>query len=176
MMASLALNENKSWFETLYEQHSKALWYYLLKTLGDAALADDVFQETFYRMWRVRPKGLHPAQEKAYLYKIGTHIVIDIKRREKRTDRIFIRNSLEDEGEAPAVNTMFEGDLKPHFDMLSVKEKTLLWLAYVEEYNHRDIAKIVGIKEKTVKVLLFRAKKRLLGLLEGGINEKENVR
>lgn len=171
MMTNLALSENKNWFETLYEQHSKALWYYLLKTLGDAALADDVFQETFYRMWRVKPKGLHPAQEKAYLYKIGTNLVIDVKRREKRTGKLFSRNSIEDDIKETISDSPFDGEVKPFFEMLSTKEKTLLWLAYVEEYNHKDIAKIMGIKESTVKVVLFRAKKRLVGLLEGGKNE-----
>jgi RNA polymerase sigma factor (sigma-70 family) len=167
MMANLAIEENKGWFEALYEQHSKALWCYLLKILGNPALADDVFQETFYRMWRVKPKGLHPAQEKAYLYRIGTHVVIDIKRKEKRTGKLFSRDSFDDDSESSVIDSPFEGDLKPYFEMLSIKEKTLLWLAYVEEYNHRDIAKIVGIKENTVKVLLFRAKKRLIILLEG---------
>jgi RNA polymerase sigma-70 factor (ECF subfamily) len=167
MMANLATKENKTWFEALYEQHSRALWYYLLKILGDAALADDAFQETFYRMWRVKPKGLHPAQEKAYLYRIGTRIMIDIKRRDKRTSKIFFKNGIEDENDAPAVATLFNGDMKPQFDMLSPRDRSLLWLAYVEEYNHRDIAKIIGIKENTVKVMLFRAKKKLIALLEG---------
>jgi RNA polymerase sigma factor (sigma-70 family) len=167
MMANLATKENKTWFEALYEQHSRALWYYLLKILGDAALADDVFQETFCRMWRVKPKGLHPAQEKAYLYRIGTRIMIDLKRKDKRTAKYFITRDIEDETDTPAIETPFEGDLKPYFEMLSAKERSLLWLAYVEEYNHRDIAKIAGIKENTVKVMLFRAKRKLIALLEG---------
>lgn len=166
-MMKLAVNENKTWFEALYEQHSRALWYYLLKILRDPGLADDVFQETFYRMWRVKPRGLHPAQEKAYLYRIGTRIMIDLKRKEKRTGKYFINHDIEDENEAPAIESPFEGDLKPCFDQLSSKERSLLWLAYVEEYNHRDISKIMGIKENTVKVMLFRAKRKLIALLEG---------
>jgi RNA polymerase sigma-70 factor (ECF subfamily) len=74
---------------------------------------------------------------------------------------------IEDETDTPAIETPFEGDLKPYFEMLSAKERSLLWLAYVEEYNHRDIAKIAGIKENTVKVMLFRAKRKLVALLEG---------
>jgi len=93
--------------------------------------------------------------------------MIDIKRKEKSTGRYFVKHDFEDDKASPVSEIPFEGDLQPCFEQLSSKERSLLWLAYVEEYNHRDIAKIVGIKENTVKVMLFRAKRRLVTLLEG---------
>ena len=46
------------------------------------------------------------------------------------------------------------------------KQRTLLWLAYVEEYSHREIAEILEISEGSVRVLLHRARGRLRGSLE----------
>ena len=46
------------------------------------------------------------------------------------------------------------GDLKP-------RERALLWLAHVEELSHAELAEALGLKAKSVKVLLFRARKKL---------------
>jgi RNA polymerase sigma factor (sigma-70 family) len=51
------------------------------------------------------------------------------------------------------------------FNELKPRERALLWLAHVEEADHEDIAEAVGVKVKSVKVLLFRARKRLGELL-----------
>ena len=51
------------------------------------------------------------------------------------------------------------------FDQLKTQEQTLLWLAYVEGFDHREIAVALDLKEKSVRVLLFRARKKLAGML-----------
>ena len=50
------------------------------------------------------------------------------------------------------------------FGRLEVKERALLWLAYVETASHRDIAGALGLKESSIRVLVFRARKKLAGL------------
>jgi DNA-directed RNA polymerase specialized sigma24 family protein len=40
-----------------------------------------------------------------------------------------------------------------------------LWLAYVEEHNHQEIASALGLARGSVKVLLSRARARLRKLL-----------
>jgi RNA polymerase sigma-70 factor (ECF subfamily) len=57
-------------------------------------------------------------------------------------------------------------DMQKVFVLLKPRERKLLWLAYVEGYEHKEIAKILGAGEKSIKVLLFRAKKSLTDLLE----------
>lgn len=51
------------------------------------------------------------------------------------------------------------------FAELTPRERALLWLAHVEESDHEEIGAALGVKTKSVKVLLFRARKRLSGLL-----------
>ena len=62
------------------------------------------------------------------------------------------------------------GDEMRMFERLKMREQTLLWMAYVEGFDHREIAAALQLKEKSVRVLLFRARKKLAGLLG-----KENV-
>ena len=44
---------------------------------------------------------------------------------------------------------------------LRVQERTMLWLAYVEQASHREIASALSIKEGSVRVLLSRARQKL---------------
>ena len=48
---------------------------------------------------------------------------------------------------------------------LKPAQRALLWLAYVEGFSHSEIATTLGIKEKSIRVLLFRARKNLLRVL-----------
>jgi RNA polymerase sigma-70 factor (ECF subfamily) len=57
------------------------------------------------------------------------------------------------------------GDAMRVFQQLKTHEQTLLWLAYVEEFDNREIALALELNEKSVRVLLFRARKKLAGML-----------
>ena len=47
-------------------------------------------------------------------------------------------------------------DVERRWPRLSARERALVWLAYVEGYAHRDIARVLGVKDRSVRVLLFR--------------------
>ena len=53
--------------------------------------------------------------------------------------------------------------------MLSLKprERMLLWLAYGQGESHREIAQALGLKTGSIKLLLFRARRKLAKLLGG---------
>jgi RNA polymerase sigma-70 factor (ECF subfamily) len=59
-------------------------------------------------------------------------------------------------------------DLQRAMARLKPRERTLLWLAYAQGESHRDIAGMLGLKTGSIKLLLFRARRRLAGLLKGG--------
>ena len=44
------------------------------------------------------------------------------------------------------------------FAELKPRDRALLWLAYVEEHNHQEIASALGLARGSVKVLLSRAR------------------
>ena len=73
----------KESFKEFYKKYSRALWFYIYKTCGDESMADDVFQETFYRYLRAEPVRLNEYQQKAYLYKVAYRLIIDQKRKQK---------------------------------------------------------------------------------------------
>jgi RNA polymerase sigma-70 factor (ECF subfamily) len=45
------------------------------------------------------------------------------------------------------------------------RERQLLWLAYAEGYSHREIASITGLASASIRLLLFRARRKIARLL-----------
>jgi RNA polymerase sigma factor (sigma-70 family) len=45
---------------------------------------------------------------------------------------------------------------------LSMRQRSLLWLAYVEGYQQKEISTMLEVSERSVPVLLFRAKRKFI--------------
>lgn len=150
-------------FEAFYQKNSRPLWLYILRVSGDESLADDIYQEAFVRFLRKIPAGLNEFQQRSYLYRIASRLLIDRYRRKKR-EREALQDSLGFSGNSPADSPAV--DMQAAFRKLNPKERNLLWLAYVEGYDHKEMGNILGLREKSIKVLLFRARKKISSLLE----------
>lgn len=151
---------NETDFENFYNAHSRPLWAYARRLAGSAEIADDIVQESFMRFLGASHRS--DTNEKAYLYRIATNLVYDF----------FRRNSREMKHQpASREETFYEpfatqNDLTEIFDKLNTQERALLWLAYVEGHQHGEIALMLGLKSLSVRVLLFRARRKMANLLE----------
>ena len=65
----------------------------------------------------------------------------------------------------PAADASLRVDMTRMFSQLAVQQRQMLWLAYVEGADHREIAAALGLRERSVRVLLFRARRKLARLL-----------
>ena len=158
------MHEDEAAFRRVYERTAPRLRAYLQLAVRDAALADDVLQEAYYRLLRADMNDAAIGQVRSYLYKTVRTLVADHGRRagrERRRQRRWNSSVLE----SPRHDLTL--DMQRLFARLSEREQTLLWLAYVEGASHREIAASLGIGENSVRVVLYRARKRLAGILEG---------
>ena len=149
-------------FEVLHARTSQALWAYLRRISGDPALADDVLQESYLRLLRHPPApGRDERERKAYLFQIATNLMRDRWRARERErsvlERLLAFRPFRPERSGSALSL----DLGAALDRLRPRDRSLLWLAYVEGYDHREIAAVLGLREKSVRVLLFRARRKL---------------
>jgi len=149
-------------FQDFYSEIAPKLWAYIRRAAGDAALADDILQETFHRFLRAELPTLERHQLKAYLYRIASSLLADHWRRLKRERRWSLESFL---GAKPVEGPERGGDALRLFERLKPQEQALLWLAYVEGFDHREVASALELREKSVRVLLFRARKKLASLL-----------
>lgn len=156
-----ALDESR--FEVVYHQTARPLWAYLRRVLGSSVDADDVLQETYCRFLTASPQEMDAAETRAYLFTIASRLVVDHWRRGQRRPRTVDADL--SRVEAASRDVASDLDVARALDSLKPQERALVWLAYVEGSSHRLIADAVGVKEKSVKVLLFRARRKLAQLL-----------
>ena len=136
--APAALDETR--FNDLYRRVARPLWAYLRRLTGSAALADDLMQEAFTRLLvQAAPPEGEPAQ-RAWLFRVATNLAIDGQRRGKRE----VPEAEMTEPAAPASveasrDPLLSKEMGRAFGELEVKDRALLWLAYVEDASHRDI-------------------------------------
>ncbi len=154
-------------FKAFYTRTSKPLWAYIYRICGDADLVGDLHQESYLRFLQKPPRDSGESQMRSYLYTIATRLNLDRWRRVKVHEKWQLgvaekkNGKFEDPGEAVGL----QADMAGVFSELKPKERALLWLAYVEEQPHRSIGEILGLKEKGVRVALFRARRKLTKIL-----------
>ena len=152
----------KESFRIFYEKHSQAFLNFIRKACGgDEATARDIFQESFFRLFRSSPHGLNEYQLKSYLYKTAYRLVIDEKRKKRQeplNDQLFMDASENDDRERRM-------DVAGALDRLDKKSRSLLILAHVEGYSYREISGITGIRETSLKVTMFRARRKFENIL-----------
>ncbi len=153
-------------FRAFYERTARPLWAYLARSTGDRSLADDLVQEAYLRLLRSGFEGEGEEHRKNYLFRIATNLMRDHFRRPRPEEPMAepeLAAAARPAASGPRVG--LRHDLERVWPGLEARDRRLLWLAHVEEASHREIASALGVKEASVRVLVFRARQKLAGLL-----------
>ena len=148
-------------FASFYEQTKHALWLYVAGMMREDSRADDIFQETYIRFLQSNVEHKSEVHMKSYLYRIATNLMRDHWRKQKRERRWFAPEEENAPSKSDANSIELQHDLSSALDCLAPQQRSMVWLAYVEEYSHKEIAEMLNLREKSVKVLLYRAKQKL---------------
>jgi RNA polymerase sigma-70 factor (ECF subfamily) len=166
--AEVAFEMDEETFRAFYERTARPLWAYLSRMTGDRQLADDLLQEAYYRLLRVKINWEGETHRRAYLFRIATNLVRDGARRSRQGRTVELpEEELSAAGGDVAERAAARTDVRRAMLQLRPRDRALLWLAYAQGQPHAEIAQTLGVKTGSVKLLLFRARKRLAGLLRG---------
>jgi RNA polymerase sigma-70 factor (ECF subfamily) len=151
-------------FAAFYERSARPLWAYLARVSGNPALADDLLQESFVRFLCADYPQDGEVSARRYLFRIATNLLRDHWRRPRAASledvpEEFFRSR--DHSSACDSKAM----LGPALKTMRPRERQLLWLAYAEGYSHREIAEITGLASASIRLLLFRARRKVARLL-----------
>ena len=157
-------------FRALYDRTARALWAYLSRITGSPDLADDLLQETYYRFLRARVR-LRERSAPAELALPHCHESRP-RRSSARASRRFVRCRIEirrarRRGHRSSPSAERAGRISAARWRLRPRERAMLWLAYAQGSRTRDIAGTLGVKAGSVRLLLFRARRKLAELLRG---------
>jgi RNA polymerase sigma-70 factor, ECF subfamily len=168
--ADNALQMDQDTFHALYERTARPLWVFLWRRTSDAQLADDLLQETYYRFLRVRASHESDAHRRNYLFRIAANLAND-SHRHRRIDHVSLsaeeRHEVASNDPDIADGNQKRTDLNRAMSQLPPRQRDALWLAYVEGSSHEEIAGVLGMKTASIKLLLFRARRKLAKLLQG---------
>jgi RNA polymerase sigma-70 factor (ECF subfamily) len=155
-------------FTGFYERSARPLWAYLARVSGDRVLADDLMQESYVRFlcsaWQEAHNGEGEVAARRYLFRIATNLLRDHWRRprpasiEELPEEFFAASASAAQADSRAM-------LGPALALMRPRERQLLWLAHAEGYSHREIAEITGLASPSIRILLFRARRKIAGLL-----------
>jgi RNA polymerase sigma-70 factor (ECF subfamily) len=161
--ADVALAMDEDAFRAFYDRTSGALWGYLSRISGDRQVADDLLQESYYRLLKSKTAFESETHRRNYLYRIATNLVRDARR---GPQPIFTAAEVMDVP-APDAHVGYEGraDVRRAMGRLKPRERALLWLAYAQGSSHSEIADVLGLKTASIKLLLFRARRKLAAML-----------
>jgi RNA polymerase sigma-70 factor (ECF subfamily) len=147
-------------FAGFYERSARPLWAYLARVSGDTALADDLMQESFVRFLCASQPEEGEVAGRRYLFRIATNLLRDHWRRPRHASI----EEIPEEFFASSANSAPDS-LAPALARMKPRERQLLWLAHAEGYTHREIAQITGLAAASIRILLFRARRKIANLL-----------
>jgi RNA polymerase sigma-70 factor (ECF subfamily) len=150
---------NREAFRVFYTRTNGPLWAYLLRVSGRRDVADDLLQESYCRFLAAKLPEMNVAESRSYLFTIATNLLRDRWRHGEIANTAHAtEQSSEDD---PEMRT----DVRLAFERLKPRERQLLWLAHVEGFDHREVARLTGLNVASIRVLLFRARRELAGAL-----------
>jgi len=171
-------------FEELLRRYRVPLVSYFVRMLRDRALAEDLAQEVFLRVYRARERYQPEARFTTWLYRIATNLALNALR--DRKPEALLSEEENPDGEPrmerfvdpqPSVEQqLVESDrqrlIRQAVEALPPNQRAAVILHKYQEVDYRQIAGILKVSESAVKSLLFRAyealRVRLEPLLRGG--------
>lgn len=145
-------------------KYSDMLYKICIVILCNEQDVQDAIQDTFCRYLEKAPDFHDEEHEKAWLIRVATNICRDMLRFRLRHPKISI-DQLEDSLAAPQQRDTLRELLE-----LPVRQKTVIYLHYVEGYQIKEIADILGTTEAAVKMRLRRGREQMRQTWKEGYN------
>jgi RNA polymerase sigma factor (sigma-70 family) len=166
MAAALFRSTTASTFDGLYRRHVASVYRYAFAVVGNHADAEDITQQTFLNAYRAMAQGTKPRKAENWLLTIAHNEV----RRHFRDNQ---KKGLEvefDEQLAPAAPERSDpgvGDVLRALRHIPPAQRSALVMREFEGRSYAEIARIMGLSERALETLIFRARRSLAEQLEG---------
>jgi RNA polymerase sigma-70 factor (ECF subfamily) len=154
---------------TLFGRHRVPLYRWLLRLVGDEALAEDLLSDVFLDVWRQAAAFEARSSVSTWLLAIARYKALSARRR--RPDAGLdekIASKVVDPADDPEVvlQKKARAELLRHsLARLSPEHGEVIDLVYFHGKSVKEVAEIIGIATATVKTRMFYARKRLAGLV-----------
>ena len=160
LVASYAAGNNDA-FDELLNRHQQSLFGYILYTVRNRDLADDIFQDTFIKAIATIKQGRYTetGKFKAWITRIAHNLIIDYFRQERNENTVsndeyeldLFNNPRfsEDTVEAEWVRSQVLNDVRKLVDFLPESQREVLEMRYYNDLSFKEIADKTGVSINT---------------------------
>lgn len=180
LLEEYCVSADTALFAVLVGRYERELFNYLFRYLGDAGMAEDVFQATILQVHLKRDLYETGRRVRPWIYTIATNLAIDAQRKNKRHRLVSLDRQLGDESDserAATLSDMVEDAEQAPVDRLLASEeqsavreaveslpdsyRQVLILVYFQGLKYREAADVLNIPQGTVKSRLHAAVQRV---------------
>jgi RNA polymerase sigma-70 factor (ECF subfamily) len=157
-------------FALIVRAYEAPIFNYVLRMIGDRALAEDLTQDVFLRVFRGLRGYSRQARFTTWLFQVAKNRVIDEIRAMERRPRTLV--AIEDAPQLEVVDAPIEQSeaieiLLSEVDKLSPDLKEALLLRDIVGLSYNEIANTLDVTLATVKWRIFKAREEVQQALEG---------
>ncbi len=163
----------------IYERHSRGIFNYACRLVGDYQWAEEILQETFLRAFSRAETFRKGARVSTWLYRIAMNLCYDHLRSPKNRPKVSLsqRWSSSDGEESTGLGDRLESPegtpreaaeesevatlIRQAIDTLPEKEKNVVLLRHYQGLKFREIAEVTGLTPRTVQNCLRRGRDKL---------------
>ena len=154
-------------FEEIYRSHAPSVHTLVHRMVGDEQDARELTQDTFVRAWERLTGFKGQSSLTTWLHRVAVNVVLEHLRGAKRDALRLIgadESTLPGRSDTGALDARM--DINAALARLPAGSRTVFVLHDVEGYSHEEIADMIGIAQGTARAQLFRARQRLMTLLD----------
>lgn len=159
-------------FEILMNKYKRPMVHFMFRMVRNQAIAEEMAQEVFLRVYRARESYRAEAKFSTWLYRIATNLAVNYAR-DTKNERLAAKLQLdapdEETGSTPDVadtTPTVEADLlraermraiKQHVLDLPERQRMAVLMHKYQEMDYKQIGAVLKLSESATKSLLFRA-------------------
>ena len=155
---------------TLFGRHRVALYCWLLRLVGDEALAEDLLSDVFLDVWRQADRFQARSSVSTWLLAIARFKALSARRTRKDAELDeTIEATVADPADNPEVmleKKNREELVRAALNNLSPEHKEVIDLVYYHEKSVDECAQILGVPSGTVKTRMFYARKKVAEMVK----------
>lgn len=166
------INGDAKAFVALVDRYKHMVFTLAMKILKNKEEAEEVSQDVFIKVYNALQSFKGDSKFSTWLYKIAYYQSLDYLKKQKRHINTSSIDS-DTEFHLPSIENTMNGleanerklAIKSAIDKLPEEDAVVITLHYFEELSLKEIGQIMNIETNTVKVRLFRSRKRLAVIL-----------
>jgi RNA polymerase sigma-70 factor (ECF subfamily) len=169
-----ATQGDKKAFGALYEIYLDPIYRFIFYRVSNEQEAEDMAEEVFIRAWNSLPNlkdGAEIQNFRSWLYRVARNLIVDRYRKKNLEVEMEDQTFLTDQTPQPDAAVLMEEEsslLRDAIRKLEEPFREVLVHRFVNELSHAETAGLMGLRENHIRVLQYRALKKLRSILEAG--------